>query len=80
LFWRKTLAAKFALVALILTLIATAAVGSIGFMLGKRGIYNHTDRAVFDYPAPEPGVAFLQKPFLSEDVSIRLRELLDASF
>ena len=37
----------------------------------------YTDKAVFDYAAPEPGVAFLQKPFLSEDMTLKLRELLD---
>ena len=37
----------------------------------------YTDKAVFDHAAPEPGVAFLQKPFLSETVSLKLRELLD---
>ena len=37
----------------------------------------YTDKAVFDYAAPEPGVAFLQKPFLSEDVPLKLRALLD---
>ena len=37
----------------------------------------YTDKAVFDYAAPEPGVAFLQKPFLAEDMTLKLRELLD---
>tara|TARA_B100000315_G_scaffold114984_3_gene105476 strand:- start:1430 stop:2035 length:606 start_codon:yes stop_codon:yes gene_type:complete len=37
----------------------------------------YTDRAVFAHGGPEPGVAFLQKPFLSEDVTRKLRELLD---
>jgi CheY-like chemotaxis protein len=37
----------------------------------------YTDKAVFDYAAPEPGVAFLQKPFLSEALTLKLRELLD---
>jgi CheY-like chemotaxis protein len=38
----------------------------------------YTDKAVFDYAAPEPGIAFLQKPFLSEALTRKLRELLDA--
>jgi PAS domain S-box-containing protein len=37
----------------------------------------YTDKAVFDYAAPEPGIAFLQKPFLSEALTSKLRELLD---
>jgi CheY-like chemotaxis protein len=37
----------------------------------------YTDKAVFADGAPESGVAFVQKPFLSEDVTLKLRELLD---
>jgi FixJ family two-component response regulator len=36
-----------------------------------------TDKTVFDYAVPKPGVAFLQKPFMSEAVTRKLRELLD---
>jgi PAS domain S-box-containing protein len=52
------------------------------FKAGRRNakvifMSGYTDKAVFDYAAPEPGVAFLQKPFVSEDLTLKLRKLLD---
>ena len=42
-FIRKSLATKFIVTAIVLTLIPMLIVGSIGFLLGKRGIETHTD-------------------------------------
>jgi DNA-binding NtrC family response regulator len=41
-------------------------------------ISGYTDEAIVHHGIPDSGAAFLQKPFLPDDLAVKVREVLDA--
>lgn len=52
---------------------------NIHLYVARRTLYmsGYTDNAILKHGVPEPGIAFIYKPFTAEELAVKLREVLD---